>query len=150
MRREPTETPLPDPVAEARRYVQNAKDVLRNNTTVDPETQCYSDSKYVRMAGNTLWNGILLLLDALFQVKASSDSRPDIRDYRQAIAIRDKKLLTLVDSGYDTLHLAMGYDGNPRKAVCDDGFQLANQIIERCEKMLPLSYHLENKSLLQK
>ena len=136
MRREPTETPLPDPVAEARRYVQNAKDLLKNNTTVDPETQSYSDSKYVRMAGNTLWNGILLLLDAIFHVKAADGSRPDIRDYRQAIALRDKKLLTLVNSGYSIMHLDMGYDGITDKEICLHGFRLANEIIERCETMI--------------
>ena len=135
MRREPIETPLPDPVTEARRYVKNAKDLLKNNTLVDPETQSYSDSKYVRMAGNTLWNGVLLLLDAVFQVKASEGSRPDINDYRKAITQRDKKLLTLFNNGYSIMHLAMGYDGIRSKYTCMDGFRLANEIIERCEKM---------------
>lgn len=51
-----------DPVAEARRYVQNAKDLLEEKGKLDVETQLYKDRKYVRMAGNTLWNGVLLIL----------------------------------------------------------------------------------------
>ena len=37
---------------------------------------------------------------------------------------------------YDTMHLYMNYDGNQSKGVCDDGFRLANSIINRCEMML--------------
>jgi hypothetical protein len=44
--------------------------------------------------------------------------------------------LALVNSSYNVMHLSMDYDGNSRKAVCDDGFRLANDIIDRCEKML--------------
>lgn len=57
-----------DPVLEARRYVQNAKDLLTEKADLDNETQLYRDKKYVRMAGNTLWNGVLLILEAVFHV----------------------------------------------------------------------------------
>ena len=125
-----------DPVGEARRYVENAKDLLREHGDLDYETQLYQDRKYVRMAGNTLWNGVLLILDAVFHVKTEDDSRPDIRDYRNAIAKRDLKLLAFVNAGYDTMHLAMGYDGNQSKVLCMDGIQLANEIIDRCAAMI--------------
>ena len=62
-----------DPVNEARRYVQNAKDLLNEKGGLDTETQLYSDRKYVRMAGNTLWNGVLLILDAVFHVKTNKN-----------------------------------------------------------------------------
>jgi hypothetical protein len=35
------------------------------------------------------------------------------------------------------MHIAMGYDGNQQKAVCDAGFRLADEIIKICSKMLP-------------
>lgn len=124
-----------NPVNEARRYIQNAKDVLINNGRLDYETQSYGDRKYVRMAGNTLWNGVLLILEAAFQINKTK-GRLSIDDYRSAIGQRDKKLLTLVNRGYDTLHLAMGYDGNMDKSVCDAGFRLANDIIDHCSVML--------------
>ena len=128
---------IEDPVKEARRYVQNAKDVLKEKGQLDIETQFYQDRKYVRMAGNTLWNGVLLMLDAVFHVKTDDDTRPDIRDYRNAIVKRDLKLLTFVNVGYDIMHLSMGYDGNPYKANCQKGISLANEIIDRCAAMLP-------------
>lgn len=125
------------PVEEARRYVENAKDLLREKGDLDFETQSYMDRKYVKMAGNTLWNGVLLILDAVFRVKKNKRSRPDISDYQQAVGPRDKKLLALVNNGYNILHLSMGYDGIQSKKICDEGFQIATEIINRCAVMMP-------------
>ena len=126
-----------DPVSEARRYVQNAKDILLEKANLNTETQLYRDRKYVKMAGNTLWNGVLLILDAVFHVKKNRKSRPDIIDYQKAIAQRDHKLLDYVTTGYDVMHLSMGYDGVQKKSICNDGIFLANEIIDRCAVLLP-------------
>ena len=126
-----------NPIEEAQRYVDNAKDLLTKNGDLDPETHSYTDRKYVKMAGNTLWNGVLYILDAVFHVRKNKKSRPDISDYQQAIVTRDKKLLTLVNDGYDILHLSMGYDGILNKKVCDEGLRVASDIIDRCAGMLP-------------
>lgn len=125
-----------DPVSEARRYVQNAKDLLREKADLDTELQCYRDRKYVRMAGNTLWNGVLLILDAVFPINKGKSNRPDIDDYRNAVAKRDLKLLALVNMGYDVMHCSMGYDGVLKKSICQDGIELAIDIIDRCTVML--------------
>lgn len=126
-----------DPVDEARRFVQNAKDLLIEKGHLDVETQLYRDRKYVRMAGNTLWNGVLLILDAVFHVKKTPKSRPPIGDYLKAVGARDSKLHDLVIGGYETMHICMGYDGNKDKAICQSGFRIANDIIDRCAVMLP-------------
>ena len=126
-----------DPVEEARRYVRNAKDILNEKGRLDVETQLYGDRKYVKMAGNTLWNGVLLILDAVFHVKKTPRSRPHIEDYQKAVGARDRKLLDLVTSGYETMHIYMGYDGNPVKVTCQDGIRIASDIIDRCAAMLP-------------
>ena len=125
-----------DPVAEARRYVQNAKDILQEKGKFNSELQLYEDRKYVKMAGNTLWNGVLLILDAVFHVTENKKTRPNFVDYQRAVAPRDQKLLILVLAGYDLMHLSMGYDGNPSKAACQDGICKANDIIDRCAVML--------------
>lgn len=125
-----------DPVTEARRYVENAKDLLKNNGNLDYETQLYQDRKYVRMAGNTLWNGVLLIIDAVFHVKRAGRLHPDVIDYRDEVAKRDKKLLALFNTAYETLHVYMGYDGNQSKATCMEGFRFANEIIDRCAAMM--------------
>ena len=96
-----------DPIEEARRYVDNAKSLLINNGELDEETHLYGDRKYVKMAGNTLWCGVLYLLDAVFHVR---------KDRRTRVHIED--------------------DGNPSKGVCDSGFRMANDIIDRCARLI--------------
>ncbi|MBR4392138.1 MAG: DUF5618 family protein [Bacteroidales bacterium] len=127
-----------DPVAEARRYVENAQTTLSTNGKFDPETNCYQDSKYVKAAGHYLWNAVLIILDAVFMVKTKHHPHPDIIDYKKEIVKRDKKLLTMVNAAYETMHITMGYDGNPSKAVCSGGIQLANEIIDRCAGLLSI------------
>ena len=126
-----------DPIEEARRYVENARKVLKENTTVDPETETYDDPKYVRAAGNYLWHGVLIALDAVFYVRKDRRTRVHINDYLDAVSKRDHKLLDWVDNGYMVMHLYMNYDGIQDKDVCSKGFRLADTIINRCEKMLP-------------
>lgn len=123
---------IADPVSESRRYVANATALLKQHGHLDYETQLYRDRKYVRRAGNTLWNGVLLVIDSVFHVKNPSRKHPDINDYRKAIAKRDQKLLALFNAAYEFLHVYMGYDGYPAKAACSEGIRLANQIIDRC------------------
>lgn len=125
-----------DPIAEARRYVDNAKKTLKENGELDLETKLYQDEKYVRAAGNYLWLGVLMALDAVFKVRKDRRTRVDINAYLEAVGKRDRKLLNYVNTGYDVMHLTMNYDGVPAKGVSDEGFRLANAIIDRCETML--------------
>ena len=128
--------PIVDPVNEARRYVENARTTLSEKGRFDPETGCYGDSKYVKAAGHYLWSAVLLILDAIFEVKNKVQPHPDIKDYKAAIVKRDRKLLTMVNAAYETTHITMGYDGNLSKDVCMGGIRLANDIINRCNTML--------------
>ena len=125
-----------NPIEEAQRYVDNAKQTLKDNGEYDRSLHRYNDRKYVRAAGHYLWNAVLIVLDAVFNVKTKTRPHPDIKDYKEAVSKRDRKLLALVNDGYDTMHISMGYDGNQQKSVCDTGFSLADQIINRCAAML--------------
>ena len=113
----------------------NAEEVIKK-ANYDPELKRYTDGKYVKMAGNTLWNGCLIALDTVLGVRKGK-GRPSIDKYKEAAKNRDKKLLAFVVDGYNTLHLCMGYDGNKSKKVCDAGFEYANAIIDHCEKLCP-------------
>lgn len=126
---------LTNPIEEARRYVANAKMIIEKSV-YDPETKLYRDKKYVRIAGNTLWSGCLIALEAVLQV-SKGKGRPSIEKYRDAARKRDLTLLKYINAGYDTMHLVMGYDGNKERKVCDAGFDRANEIINRCAKLLP-------------
>ena len=125
-----------DPIAEARRYVENARKALNENGELDVETKLYQDEKYVRAAGNYLWLGVLMALDAVFHVRKDRRTRVDINNYLEVVGKRDRKHLSYVNSGYDVMHLSMNYDGIPAKEVSDSGFRIANAIIDRCEMML--------------
>ena len=124
-----------DPIQEARRYVANAEEVIKK-AKYDPETKSYLDSKYVKTAGNILWNGCLVALEALLNVRKGK-GRPSIEKYKEAAAKRDGTLLKFINAGYDTMHLSMGYDGNKSRKVCEAGFEFANAIINRCAMMMP-------------
>jgi len=124
-----------DPIEEARRYVANAEKVIEK-ADYDPELKRYNDSKYVKMAGNALWSGCLIVLDALFGI-SKRKGRPDIGKYKEAAGKRDKKLLASVVDGYEAMHLFMGYDGTKNKKVCDSGFEYANAIIDHCARLMP-------------
>ena len=126
---------LKDPIEEARRYVANAANVIQN-ANYDPELKIYTDGKYIKMAGNTLWNGCLIALDALLKIRKGK-GRPSIEKYKEAAGQRDRKLLAAIVAGYDTMHLHMGYDGTKNKKTCDSGFECANAIIDRCAILLP-------------
>lgn len=128
-----------NPIEEARRYVQNAHDVLSEKTKLNVETGTYEDPKYVRAAGNYLWLGTLMALDTVFHVRKDRRTRVHIDDYLEAISKRDKKLLDWVDNGYMVMHLYMTYDGVKDEKVCAQGFCLAEQIINRCATLLPKS-----------
>ena len=123
-----------DPVEEARRYVANAMEIIEKSK-YDPETRSYKDKKYVRIAGDTLWKGCLIALDALLQIRKGK-GRPSIEKYKEAAGKRDRKLLQFINLGYETMHLVMGYDGNKEGKVCEAGFERANAIIDHCAKLL--------------
>ena len=126
---------MENPIDEARRYVSNAKDVIKN-ANYDRNFKMYMDGKYVKMAGDTLWKGCLIALDAVLNIRKGK-GRPSIDKYKEAAGKRDQKLLAYIVTGYDTMHLHMGYDGTGNKRTCDSGFDYANMIIDRCALLMP-------------
>lgn len=61
-------------VQEARRYMDNARELLREKA--GKQNGQYHDRKYVRMAGNTAYNGILVALDSLLEEKKKGRKDP--------------------------------------------------------------------------
>ena len=119
-----------NPIEEARRYIANAKETIKK-ANYDPELKSYTNKKYIKTAGNILWSGCLIALEAVLQVREGK-GRPSIEKYKETAGKRDRTLLHYINLGYDTMHLVMGYDGNREKQVCDAGFERANLIIDRC------------------
>jgi len=123
---------LQDPIEEAKRYVANAKEILREKAV--KEDDYYNDSKYVCMAGETAWKGCLIALDSALNIKKKKDSRKSIDDYKAMAAKRNQTLLKNVVSGYNLLHLSMGYDGEKSYTIAKTGLQTAETIIDWCSK----------------
>ncbi len=128
---------MKDPIEEAQRYVANAEEVIKK-ANYDPDLKIYMDNKYVKMAGNTLWNGCLIALDAVLQIRKGK-GRPSIDKYKEAAGKRNRKLLAAILAGYNIMHLTMGYDGTQSKKTCDEGFEWANAIIDHCAKLMPVT-----------
>ena len=122
-----------NPIEEARRYVANAEEIIEK-AQYDSETKSYLDSKYVKTAGDILWKGCLIALDAVLHVRKGK-GRPSIEKYKEAAGKRDRTLLKHINKGYDLMHLSMGYDGTKGKKVCDAGFEYANDIIDYCARL---------------
>lgn len=118
-----------EPTKEARRYIDNAREILRDKAR--KEDGYYQDAKYVKMAGNTAYSGILVALDYLLAPKKKG--RKDVSWYKEQLAVMDKKVLGAFVSAYDTLHLSLGYDGNPSAEVAQAGLKDAETIISWVE-----------------
>lgn len=125
-----------DSIEKARFYVGKAEMILKERGLLDEETQCYENKKGVRKAGRMLWYGVLLALDAVFDVRTDRRTKVKIDDYLDAIAPRDEALARVVDCGCDIIWVYIAYDGIRSKPICDEGIRMANAIIDRCANML--------------
>ena len=119
-------------IPEALRYLDNAKEILRDKAI--KEDGYYQDKKYVRLAGHAAYLGVLIALDELLGAKKKG--RKSVDWYKAELSKMDRKITNIFDSAYDTLHLSLGYDGNPSVTVAGSGLKDAEQIISWVETKL--------------
>ena len=119
--------------------MDNAKECLKK---AKKEDNYYNDTKYVRMACGTAYNGVLIALDCFLILKGvhkrTSKTRKSIEYYQNNLGMLDKKMLVSVNDTYKILHLSGYYDGIQDAIVVKRGFDLANTLIE---KIKPNSYN---------
>jgi len=125
------------PIREAERYLQNARQILTDKAEKDGDY--YNDTKYVRMAGNTAWNGVLIALDAALGVKNKMKprQRPSFKDYQMALYLRDSKMNNVLLTAYEELHKAIGYDGVPKYTIVQSALADGERLVEWADK----NYH---------
>ena len=125
---------LKHPIREAERYLQNARQILSEKAEKDGDY--YKDSKYVRMAGNTAWNGVLIALDSVLLIHSNmkKGQRPDFRDYQAAIVKKDSKMHRTVLNAYELLHKSLGYDGVTDYKVVQISLDKAQVILDWADK----------------
>ena len=112
---------------EAQRYLDNAREILTTKAGKDGEF--YADKKYVKMACNTAYSGVLVALDEILKVKEKG-KRADVIKYRTALGERNKSMLNYFNAAYNYLHLLGGYDGDLDVHTSQEGLRLAEKIIE--------------------
>ncbi|SDE24523.1 hypothetical protein SAMN04487996_104150 [Dyadobacter soli] len=118
-----------DAITEAKRYLNNAKDILREKGA--KEGGHYRDAKYIKMAGHTAYSGVLFALDHYFGKKGKG--RKDVDWYRVNLSKEDRKILDSFTTVYEQLHLVMAYDGVGHDEVVKIGFREAERIIAWAE-----------------
>ena len=118
-----------DPYLEAMRYIENAEETLK---LAGKEDKFYVDEKYVKSACEIAYSGTLKALDFLFDIRnvQKQRGRKSIEFYRTILATMDKKLLKLLNSAYNVLHLNCYYEGETKINVIKEGFDSAESIIE--------------------
>jgi len=114
-----------DSLKEAKRYLDNAKEILREKAL--KEDGYYQDSKYVKMAGHTAYTRILLALDVFLGKKGKG--RKDVDWYKEHLSKLDKKVLNAFLTAYQVLHLDMAYDGAKSAELAAIGLEDAEKII---------------------
>ena len=119
---------------EAVRYMNNATELLHSKA--NKAGKYYTDAKYVRMACGTAYNGVLLALETLFDIKGmplepKRNSRTNVKDFERRLALIDKKLLNQFKTTYNTLHLNGYYEGETNYTVIHGGMDAAVDIINK-------------------
>ena len=120
-------------IEEATRYLKNARKILRENGK--QEGKFYGDKKYVKMAGNMAWNGVVKALDNTLAMRKNlkKGQCTDVKDYQREIGKLNHSKLKLFNNAYDTLHRVLGYDGNLSVVIVREGLREAQEIIQWCE-----------------
>jgi hypothetical protein len=118
--------------AEAIRYMNNATETLQK---AGKEDNLYHDPKYVRTACGTAYLGMLIALDAFFELRGvpppPKKKQKNIEYYTFNVAKLDGKLSAELHAAYRLLHIEGYYEGVRRVTTIKDGFDVAYEIIAR-------------------
>jgi len=120
---------------EPKRYLANAKEILQAKAGRD--NGFYKDKKYVRMAGDTAWKGVLETVELWLKAKGvqrDSKTRPDVDWYQMEISRRNKKINQHFVSAYNILHKSLGDDAELKASIGKNGLEEAATVITLCER----------------
>jgi hypothetical protein len=117
---------------EAERYLANAREILKTKAG-NGVPGYYTDAKYVKMACNTAWNGVLVALDSKIPLP-SRGNRKTVDFYKQYLTTKSRKVLNDFISAYNYLHLFGGYDGDLNRKTAQTGLELAESILDWCRR----------------
>ena len=123
---------------EAKRYLKNGDELLAKSGS---KGGYYRDSKYVKLAGEAAWKGILMALDPLhppveWDEKKKRYKRKSVQSYKKilngAFPVAEQ-----YNSAYGSLHIDMGYEGNTDVRTKQIGWDNAKKIIKWAKDHYP-------------
>jgi hypothetical protein len=120
---------------EARRYLANAKDILKK---VPVENNRYQDDKYVRTAAGIAYLAPLKAIDGYYLGKKRSDDKmpESIEHYREIVRKHhpnSRRILDLLDTVYENLHILAYYRGGTAVKMVKEGLDSVKTIIDEME-----------------
>jgi len=85
-------------------YLDNAKEQLKKAIKKD---NIYTNVKYVRSASGTLYLGLLIIIEAIIEIKNENNlpKKYDIVEYRKMLGKHNKRWLNNINQAYNLLHL---------------------------------------------
>lgn len=125
-------------IAEARRYLSNAKDILKSKTSIKNDR--YLDKKYVREASAMAYlSAIIPIKWYLFGKGIITNKRKLPKSYDQYTMFikkipRNGKLMDYYNTVYENLHVAGYYEGYSDVKLIKSGFEKAQKIIDMLAK----------------
>ena len=115
-------------LSNAQKILIKAKRILAENAGKDGNY--YTDKKYVRMAGRTAWQGVIVGLNECLKIQEKSE----LKVY-QRILSQNPYFLEMFNSAYDTLWNALGSDGNLNVVIVDARIKEARKLIDWSDKL---------------
>ena len=127
---------------ESYRYLDNAREILSEKAK--KKGKFYEDVKYVKMACNTAYSGLLVAMNDYFFTKGIKFPKPkgkrnqsvDVNFYRKNLAKINKSKLKEFNEAYFHLHLFGGYDGSLSVDISQNGISFAKSIIDWIAKQM--------------
>jgi hypothetical protein len=120
------------------RYLERAKKILAEKAKLDKDGQRYLKTKYVKIAGNCAYLGVIIALqdwikyqlhEELPKKRFGSLDIP-IEYFKEKLAKHNQIMLAKLNDVYLGLRFYMGEDGYSRISLIKDSFKIAKEIIE--------------------
>lgn len=115
-------------LSNAQKILIKAKKILAKNA--GREGNYYTDKRYVRMAGRTAWQGVIVGLNECLKIQEKSE----VKVYQKVLS-QNPYFLERFNNAYDTLCNTLGSDGNLNVVIVDEGMRQAKELINWSDKL---------------
>jgi hypothetical protein len=115
-------------LSNAQKILIKARSILAEKAGKDGNY--YTDKKYVRMAGRTAWQGVIVGLNECLKIQEKSE----LKVYQKILA-QNPYFLEIFNNACDTLCKSLGGDGNLNVVIVDAGLKRAKALIDWSDKL---------------